>query len=524
MPPESPVPQPELQTPLLAPPRLHWGWVFLLGVVTFGLFFVIWLIIQANWAQKVLPRPSKALPFSVGLSIAWVLLEGANITMHVISGGPLQGMMALAYLLTLLIYFILYVIASFTLRSELQAQPIGIPLSPVMTFFFSSIYFQYNLMDYGLSREEQLAFSQLHALNPPVDSSIAPPVDPFAQKQQASAPAPSPSSPLSQAPTPAFTSTVSRYSDLETHELWQLLDDMEDERGKARRREAFYISTIIYLFLAWFAFYGPHLLWHQPHMINPADALKERNLTYLDLPPDALKQIKPKAPAILSDKDRVAASPDRKTLQRLQKEEPPPPPQQPPADQSALPPTPQPQQPQLRPQQPDQSILEAPKPQTQQQQPNFNQPSQSAGDNLRQQAENALHTRSTYAPPPSAAARGLQAPIQVMSDTTGVDEDALTRWVNQKFSPPVYENWIPLIPEEARPPLNKQGTITIDITFAPDGRVIDMKLVDSTHDDALNRAAWGSIKASGQFPPPPKGMKDPNLRLRVTYLYNKPLQ
>jgi outer membrane biosynthesis protein TonB len=51
-----------------------------------------------------------------------------------------------------------------------------------------------------------------------------------------------------------------------------------------------------------------------------------------------------------------------------------------------------------------------------------------------------------------------------------------------------------------------------------------MKLMDSTHDDALNRAAWGSITSSGQFPPPPKGMKDPNLKLRVTYLYNEPLQ
>jgi len=330
---------------------------------------------------------------------------------------------------------------------------------------------------------------------------------------------------------PPFYAAGSRYSDLETHELWQLLDDMDDERARARRREAFYLSTIVYLLLAWFIFYGPSVLWHQPHMINPADVLKQRNLTYLDLPPDALKQIKPKTPAKqLSDKNRVeqTAKPtlDKKTLQHLQAEEPPAPP--PPQQQTAqLPPSPQPQQqaPPIHPQPNQQSMVDAPRPQ--QQRPNLSQPSRSVGENLQHLAENALPTRpgfggGRYGDSHVPHHSGLQAPVEILSDTTGVDMDDLMRWINQKFKPPVYESWGPLIPEEARPPLSKRGETMIRLTIAPNGRVIGMQLQNSTHDDALNRAAWGSITGVGQFAPTPKGMKDPNLVLMVTYMYNEP--
>jgi len=344
-------------------------------------------------------------------------------------------------------------------------------------------------------------------------------------------PAENPDNPQDLKPRPReplpFIPAGSRYSDLETHELWQLLDDMDDERAKTRRRESFYISTIVYLMVAWFIFYGPHVLWHQPRMINPADVLKDRDLTYLDLPPDALKQMKPKTPPkILSDKDRVEQTPDKRTLQHLKAMEPPPPaapqPQQT-TEQAALPAAPQPQQPPKP--QPDQPIVEAPKPQPTQH-PTFNQQPQSAGERLQQLAENAMPTHPGLNSPYGGSGvphhGGLQAPVEVLSDTSGADIDPYIK----RLLANIKEHWLPLIPEEAFAPLNKQGETLIRFTILPDGRLMvnGMFLDDSTHDDALNRAAWGSITGVGQFEPLPKGMKDPNLTLRIRYMVNEPLE
>jgi TonB family protein len=77
---------------------------------------------------------------------------------------------------------------------------------------------------------------------------------------------------------------------------------------------------------------------------------------------------------------------------------------------------------------------------------------------------------------------------------------------------------VPLIPEETRPPLNKEGETLIRFTINPDGTIAGMNLDASTHDTAINRAAWGSITGVGQFPPLPKEFKGPNLTLRVNFI------
>ena len=61
------------------------------------------------------------------------------------------------------------------------------------------------------------------------------------------------------------------------------------------------------------------------------------------------------------------------------------------------------------------------------------------------------------------------------------------------------------------------------VAVLPDGNIADngMHLDSSTHDDALNRAAWGSITGVGQFPPLPAQFHGPNLELRITYLVNE---
>jgi hypothetical protein len=81
-------------------------------------------------------------------------------------------------------------------------------------------------------------------------------------------------------------------------------------------------------------------------------------------------------------------------------------------------------------------------------------------------------------------------------------------------------NWIPLLPEETEPPLMKRGETYIIVTILPDGTIGDMKLEGSTHDQAIDKAAWGSIISEGQFQALPKEFHGPNLILRFHYVVN----
>src|ERR1700745_4532589 len=102
--------------------------------------------------------------------------------------------------------------------------------------------------------------------------------------------------PNSAPPAQSIKVRTGRYGELEEHELIHLLDSLDDERSKARFRESIYISIIIYLGIAWFLFYGPRVLFHQPKLISPVDVLREREkqqLTFLDAPKD-LSRLSPK--------------------------------------------------------------------------------------------------------------------------------------------------------------------------------------------------------------------------------------
>jgi TonB family protein len=330
---------------------------------------------------------------------------------------------------------------------------------------------------------------------------------------------------------------TNRYGDLEEHELIHLLDALDDERARARFRESVYISIIIWLAIGWFVLYGPQVIFHQPRLINPADVLKERDkqLTYLDVPKDIGKQLPKKPSNVISDKDRVQQTRkptiDRKTLEQLQAmrrsgapglnapaapkaSEPAPAPPQP---QQQVQQQPQPQPlPQHPPQQ--QAVVEAPRPAPTK--PNFGNQSLSAGDAIRQAAQQAAQNPGqggNYGANIPVEHQGMNTGVDVLSDTMGVDFNPYLRRILRQ----IYNTWLPLIPEEARPPLNKSGETLIRFSILPDGRIGGMHLDGSTQDQALDRAAWGSITGVGQFPPLPKEFHGPNLELRIHYLVNK---
>jgi len=137
------------------PPRLHWGWVVLLQFLTRGFFELAWLIVQANWVRKVRGK-SRALPFSIALASLLPLMILYLLFMAVIMrllGSSFETGAAIIVGVWLLSFVVLRLVTVFTLRSELEKEPIGIPLGGVMTFFFGTIYFQYHLRDWDGSLE-----------------------------------------------------------------------------------------------------------------------------------------------------------------------------------------------------------------------------------------------------------------------------------------------------------------------------------------------------------------------------------
>jgi TonB family protein len=342
-----------------------------------------------------------------------------------------------------------------------------------------------------------------------------------------------PTSPPGRPPEPFSKRKRVRYEELEPDELLHLIDRLEDERSRALRREGIWISVIAHLLLFWFLFYGPRA--HRVHVVNP-DANKQKDMTFLNLPPDAQQKVKPPKQAPPSDKNRMAQSRhptlDKKTLQQLEamrKAGPPIPTAPQPAPQQAAPPSPAPapqQQAQARPATPpppppaNQSLLNEPKPVPTPAKPSFDTSPQTAGDAIRQAERDAAR-----GPAGQSGDYGQNAPSQhpamavgpdILSDTMGVDFGPYMRRVIQA----TYHSWLPIIPESARPPLDKQGRVGVRFKIYPDGSVKEMILEFPSGDVSLDRAAWGGITGASPYPPLPKEFKGPFLELRFGFYYN----
>src|SRR5580658_1856609 len=119
--------------------------------------------------------------------------------------------------------------------------------------------------------------------------------------------------PVSSAPPPA----PSPRADIEVPELvLQLQDDLE----RSRRRESFWMSLVVHMAVVLLIATSPK--WadlSKPIPIQTADDLiKGKELTYLDLPPDAQKLLKRPETNVVSNKDRIATTKhptiDKKTL------------------------------------------------------------------------------------------------------------------------------------------------------------------------------------------------------------------
>lgn len=314
----------------------------------------------------------------------------------------------------------------------------------------------------------------------------------------------------------------SRWIDYDTHELLEMITELEDERRWARLREGILWALLFHILLISAATWIPKYVFKVPPVIDPFEAIKDRkDLKYLDLPPDLVKRLQPKV--TVKPVPEKQPHVDQKTLEALNKPLPP------------LAPTPEPkveqapqqsplQTPPPPPQPPPQSQpqLEVPQPKAVPARPSFALGSQNPADQMHDAMRGAARSPgfANQAPTgggltmhPGAGAGGLQ----VLSDTQGVDFSSwLHRWYFE-----TEHTWDPLIPDEVNPPLLKTGQVQIRFKVGPDGRLLpgSMKLEGTSGDVALDRAAWGALTGSN-YPPLPREFHGPYLELRAVFMYN----
>jgi len=138
-----------------APPSLHWAIVLLLAVVTCGLFLWVWAIVEANWMRKIQPA-SKAM-------VLWSFAILLSLIEVVLAAFPDDTAKAVAIVLRLG-GAILWITGAFSMKSSIEehyntAEPIGLELNGVMTFFFNVLYFQYHFTKINELRKRQGVFA-----------------------------------------------------------------------------------------------------------------------------------------------------------------------------------------------------------------------------------------------------------------------------------------------------------------------------------------------------------------------------
>ena len=103
--------------------------------------------------------------------------------------------------------------------------------------------------------------------------------------------------------------------------------------------------------------------------------------------------------------------------------------------------------------------------------------------------------------------------VEFLSDTQGVNFQPYVKLLLSNIE----GQSTPLLPAAAR--LNPGETV-IRLTIRPDGTIAAMHLDGSTHDVALDRAAWGAITGVGNFPALPSAFHGPDLELRLHFVAN----
>lgn len=133
------VPETPLQLVPLAP-NLHWGFVLLFDVITRQLFNMIWALVLANWARKLINnnKPMVLVAMYPAGVIAGILVIMTNKSFAALGG------------LFIIAGAIVYLVGIFSIKAAMEeyynwTEKMGLQMSGAMTFFFSTIYIQYHV-------------------------------------------------------------------------------------------------------------------------------------------------------------------------------------------------------------------------------------------------------------------------------------------------------------------------------------------------------------------------------------------
>jgi len=116
----------------------------------------------------------------------------------------------------------------------------------------------------------------------------------------------------------------------------------------------------------------------------------------------------------------------------------------------------------------------------------------------------------------NSSSAGMGSPVEILSDTMGVDFGPYLHQVVHA----VKQNWYKIIPPSASAPLLKKGKVSIEFSILKNGQVAGMHYVTSSGDVDLDRAAYGGIAFSNPFLPLPAEFRGQYLGLRFHFWYN----
>jgi outer membrane biosynthesis protein TonB len=336
------------------------------------------------------------------------------------------------------------------------------------------------------------------------------------------------------------------YRTFDPDDVPHLLIQLQDDLARSRKREALWLSVILHLTIVMLLANSDRIARYLPHrhdlMVIPLNAQREKDATFLELPPDEQQVTKRPETDKMSDKNRIATSKkpqiDPKELKNILDAAragapgpggPPTPPQPAQAPQVAQAPAEQPQS-QPEPQQaspppassnqiakvtPPPPVKAFPK-------PSFGG-SVSARSAVEEAAKAVAANRGGYGGDSGNFGTNLGTNgartvgnYDVLSDTMGVDFGPYLARVVQN----VRTNWYTIVPESALPPIMKKGKLAIEFAIMKDGKVAGMRYAAQSGDVALDRAAWGGITNSNPFPPLPQEFAGQYLYLRFYFYYN----
>jgi TonB family protein len=310
-------------------------------------------------------------------------------------------------------------------------------------------------------------------------------------------------------------------------ELHLLLGDLKDDVSGYRRREAAWISIVVHGIIILALIFSPKWM---PNSLVIVPIHEKDNATFITLPPDELK-VKPPQTNKISDQNRIAQTKtptvSKETLQKLidaRRAGPPKPPSAPPqpAQQQAM------QAPQAPPQAsapapaPPQTAetakLEAPAPKRN---PfTMSSPGSSVNQAIRSAAASQPGTSVTFGGGeggagfrPKVDTRGA---MEILSDTRGVDFGPYMK----RLHVTVEDHWFPLIPEVALPPMMKKGVVVIEFSIMKDGKIQGLRIISSSGDVALDRAAYGALMNAVPLPRLPGEFSGDFLQIRAAFYYN----